>query len=50
MYQDLIVFLKIVNSIEEIIQEVGARQGDNMATVLFLLFVANFSKSLEYIW
>ena len=34
MYKDLVVVLKIEKSVEEILQEVGVRQG--MAPVLFL--------------
>ena len=50
MYQDFIVVLNIGKSIEEIVQEVGGIQGDNMATVLFLFLVAAFDEILEKIW
>ena len=36
MYQYLIVFLYIENRTEEIVQDVGVRQGNNMEPVLFL--------------
>ena len=49
-YQYLIVLLNIVNSIEEVIQEVGVRQGDNISPVLFIFLMTNFSESLEDIW
>ena len=49
-YQYLIVVLNIVNSIEEIVQEVGVRQGDNMAPVLFLFFMNAFSEILGDVW
>ena len=50
MYQDFIVVLNIGKSIEEIVQEAGGIQGDNMATVLFLFLVAAFDEILEKIW
>ncbi|KAL7552342.1 hypothetical protein ACHAWF_015574 [Thalassiosira exigua] len=50
IYQDLIVVLKIGKKTEEIIQEVGARQGDNMAPVLFLFLMTAFAESLEVVW
>ena len=50
MYQYLIVLLNIGNIIEEIIQEVGVRQGDNISPVLFIFLMTNFSESLEDIW
>ena len=37
-------------SIQEIVQEVGVNQGDNMAPVLFLLLTNAFVDSLEQIW
>ena len=50
MYKDLIVVLKIGKSVEEIIQEVGVRQGDNMAPVLFLFLMTAFAETLEVVW
>ena len=50
MYTDLIVVLKIGKSVEEILQGVGVRQGDNMAPVLFLFLMNAFAESLEAIW
>ena len=50
MYTDLTVVLKIGKSVEEILQEVGVRQGDNMAPVLFLFLMNAFADSLEKIW
>ena len=50
MYTDLTVVLKIGKSVEEILQEVGVRQGDNMAPVLFLFLMNAFAESLETIW
>ena len=35
---------------QEIVQEVGVRQGDNMAPVLFLFLMNSFADSLEKIW
>ncbi|EJK74789.1 hypothetical protein THAOC_03513, partial [Thalassiosira oceanica] len=42
--------LKIGKSVEEILQEVGVRQGDNMAPVLFLFLMNAFADSLEKNW
>mmetsp|Transcript_13116 Transcript_13116/g.31049 ORF Transcript_13116/g.31049 Transcript_13116/m.31049 type:complete len:113 (+) Transcript_13116:48-386(+) len=42
MYTDLTVVLKIGKSVKEILQEVGVRQGDNMAPVLFLFIMNAF--------
>ena len=50
VYQYFIVVLKIVNSVEEIVQEVVVRQWDNMEPVLFLFLMASFSQSIESIW
>ena len=50
MYQDLSVVLKIGKSVEEIVQEVGVRQGDNMAPVLFLFLMTAFAETLEIVW
>mmetsp|Transcript_22885 Transcript_22885/g.52542 ORF Transcript_22885/g.52542 Transcript_22885/m.52542 type:complete len:261 (+) Transcript_22885:134-916(+) len=50
MYTDLTVVLKIGKSVKEILQEVGVRQGDNMAPVLFLFLMNAFADSLETIW
>ena len=50
MYQDLAVVLKIGKCSEEIVQEVGVRQGDNMAPVLFLFLMTAFAETLEIVW
>jgi len=50
MYKDLVVVLKIEKSVEEILQEVGVRQGDNMAPVLFLFLMSAFAETLEEEW
>ena len=50
MYKDLVVVLKIGKNVEEILQEVGVRQGDNMAPVLFLFLMSAFAESLEIVW
>ena len=50
MYTDLVVVLKIGKYIAEISQEVGVRQGDNMAPVLFLFLMSAFAESLDAIW
>ena len=50
MYQYLIVVLNTVNSIEEVIQEVGVRQGDNISPVLFIFLMTHFYERLEDIW
>ena len=50
MYTDLTVVLKIGKSVEEILQEVGVRQGDNMAPVLFLFLMNAFADTLEAVW
>ena len=50
MYQDLIVVLKIGKSIEDIVQEVGVRQGDNTTPILFLLLMDDLYEILEKIW
>lgn len=48
MYKDLVVVLKIEKSVEEILQEVGVRQG--MAPVLFLFLMPAFAETLEEEW
>ena len=50
MYQYLIAVLKIGNGIEQIVQEVGERQGDNTAPVLLLILMASFDETPEDIW
>jgi len=50
MYKDLVVVLKIGKETEEILQEVGVRQGDNMAPVLFLFLMTAFAETLEIVW
>ena len=47
MYQDLKVVLKIGKTKETMIQNVGVRQGDCMAPVLFLFMVMAFDETLE---
>ena len=46
MYQYLIVVLNIGKNIEEIIQEVGVRQGYNMTPVIFIFLITYFDESL----
>ena len=46
----MIVVLNIVNIIEQIIQDFGVIQWDNMAYVVFLILMAAFSEILEDIW
>ena len=50
MYTDLVVVLKIEKEVEEILQGVGVRQGDNMAPVLFLFLMSAFAETLEIEW
>ena len=50
MYQPMIVFLKIGKSIEDIVQEVGFIQWDNMAPVILLFLMVTFFESLGDIW
>lgn len=47
MYSALIAKVKIGSEMEEILQTVGVRQGDNLSPVLFLFVVSAFAKSLE---
>jgi len=42
--------LKIDKEIQEILQSVGVRQGDNMAPVLFLFLMSAAAKTLESAW
>ncbi len=42
--------LKIEKEVREILQEVGVRQGDNMALVLFLFLMTVFAETLELKW
>ena len=42
--------LKIEKEVQEIPQEVGVRQGDNMAPVLFLFLMTAFAETLELEW
>ena len=44
------IVLKIGKSIAEIPQDVGVRQGNNMAPVLFLFLMSDFSESLDALW
>ena len=50
MYTDLKVVLKIDKEIQEILQSVGVRQGDNMAPVLFLFLMSAAAETLESAW
>ena len=50
LYTDLKVILKLGKSKAEILQEVGVRQGDNMAPVLFLFLMAAFAELMEDVW
>ena len=50
MYTNLVVVLKRGKSIAEISQDVGVRQGDNMAPVLFLFLMSGFVESLDALW
>jgi hypothetical protein len=50
MYTDLVVVLKIEKEIQEILQNVGVRQGNNMAPVLFLFLMSAAAKTLEVKW
>ena len=50
MYQDLKVVLNIGKTKETMSQNVGVRQGDCMAPVLFLFMVMDFSETLEKEW
>ncbi len=42
--------LKIEKEVREIPQEVGVRQGDNMALVLFLFLMTAFAETLDLEW
>ncbi len=50
MYTNLVVVLKIEKEIQEILQSVGVRQGNNMASVLFLFLMSAAAKTLEVKW
>lgn len=50
MYKDLVVVLKIGKNVDEIVQEVRMRQGDNMAPVLFHFLMSAFAESLGIVW
>jgi hypothetical protein len=50
MYTDLKVVLKIDKEIQEILQSVGVRQGDNIAPVLFLFLMSAAAETLEPVW
>jgi hypothetical protein len=45
-----VAVLKIEKEVQEIPQEAGVRQGDNMAPVLFLFFMTAFAETLELEW
>ena len=42
--------LKIDKSVKKILQEVGVRQSDNMAPVLFLFLMSSFAETLAIVW
>jgi hypothetical protein len=50
MYTDLKVVIKINKELAEILQNVGVRQGDNMAPVLFLFLMSAAAETLELAW
>ena len=50
MYKGLKIVLKIGKVEEKISQTVGVRQGDCMASVLFLFMVMAFAETLEKEW
>ncbi len=50
MYTNLIMVLKIEKEIQDILQSVGVRQGDNMAPVLFLFLMSAAATTLEVEW
>ncbi len=50
IYTSNVVVLKIKKEVREIPQEVGVRQGDNMALVLFLFLMTAFAEILELEW
>ena len=50
MYQKLKVVLNIGKTKETMSQNVGVRQGDCMAPVLFLFMVMAFAETLEKEW
>ncbi len=50
MYTNLVAFLKIKNEIQEILQSVRVRQGNNMAPVLSLFLMSAAAETLEVKW
>jgi hypothetical protein len=50
MYTNLVVVLKIEKEIQEILQSIRDRQGNNMAPVLFLFLMSAAVKTLEVKW
>jgi hypothetical protein len=50
IYTSNVVVFKIKKEVREIPQEVGVRQGDNMAPVLFLFLMTAFTETLELGW
>jgi hypothetical protein len=50
IYTDNIVVLKIEKEVQEISQEVGVQQGNNMAPVLFLFIMTAFAETLKMEW
>ena len=50
IYTSNLVVLKIKKEVSEIPQEVGVRQGDTMALVLFLFLMTAFAETLELKW
>jgi hypothetical protein len=50
MYASNVVVLQSEKEVREIPQEVGVRQGDNMALSLFLFLMTAFAETLELEW
>jgi hypothetical protein len=46
----MVILNKIEKEVQEIPQEVGVQQGDNMAPVLFLFLMTAFAETLELEW
>jgi hypothetical protein len=50
IYTSNLVVLKIKKEVKEIPQDIGVRQGDNMALVLFVFLMTAFAETLELKW